>query len=307
MMRVLVLGADGFVGRRTLAAIERAGMTAIAGSRRARTAGGKARVIVNATDRGSLAQAMIGIDAIVNCIAGAPATIVANAVALFAEAGDRRVVHLSSMAVYGDATGRITETAPLDERADGYAGAKRDAEAAARGNVVILRPGCVYGGGSPQWSARIAALLAARRIGDLGAGGDGCSNLVHVDDVARAIVAALSPRVKAGSIYNLAMPDAPDWNGYFLDYARALGTVPIARIPAWRLKVETKLLAIPLKLLEKAGGRFPPAIPPSLARLWRQDLRLDSSRASADLQLAWTPLAAGMAEAAATSRPRKAA
>ena len=103
-----------------------------------------------------------------------------NICAVAHELGLDRVVHLSSMAVLGNATGVLDETAPVD-RASGnaYADAKIECEriitaAAARGlDCVILRPSCIYGPGSVLWTVRIARMLAARRLGDLGAAGDG--------------------------------------------------------------------------------------------------------------------------------------
>ena len=298
MMRVLVLGANGFLGKRLVAALAATDWAhPVAGVRQAR-GGAVEEIVLDATDPAQVAAAAERVDAVVQCVAGAPDTIVASAQALFAAPAGPRIVHLSSMAVYGDAIGHIGEDAPLTGNG-GYAEAKVEAERLARdrGGVTILRPGCIYGGGSPQWSARIASLLRARRIGDLGEGGDGCSNIVHVDDVVAAILASLR-RDDAATI-NLAMRQAPDWNGYFLAFARALRAVPIARIPGWRLKAEGAL-AFPLTLASRAHLPVPPAIPPSLLRLWRQDIRLDTARADALLGGRWTPLAAGVAEAAAS-------
>ena len=59
------------------------------------------------------------------------------------------------------------------------------------GDAVILRPTCVFGPGSTQWTTRIARLLKARRIGDLGSAGDGGCNLAFIDDVVAAVLAAL--------------------------------------------------------------------------------------------------------------------
>ena len=135
--------------------------------------------------------------------------------------------------------------------------------------------------------------------------GDGCSNLVYVADVAAAAVAALRTPAAAGRAYNLAMAGAPSWNDYFLEFARALGAVPIARLSEKRLKIEGKVLAPPLKIAEILAGKaglarlVPPPIPPSLIRLWRQEIRLSSARAEQELGIAWRPLGAGLAETAA--------
>lgn len=297
-MRVLVLGADGFVGRRVLPALAKTDWAMpVAGVRRGAS---PTRIVLDATDRRALATALSGIDAVVNCVTGDRRTIERNAAALAETAGDRRIVHLSSMAVYGAATGRIDERAALRADTDDYAAAKIMAERciAAADDAVLLRPGCIYGAGSTQWSLRIARLLAQRRIGDLGAGGDGISNIVHVGDVVAAVLASLRMERATDAVFNLVMPGAPDWNGYFLGFARALGTVPIRHIPDWWMRVETGVLAVPLKLAETVSNRAPPPIPPSLARFWRRDVSIDSTRATEVLQMNWTPLEAGVADAA---------
>jgi nucleoside-diphosphate-sugar epimerase len=297
--RILVLGGDGFIGAWVVAALAGSGWAApVVGSRRKG---------LDAIDPEALKAALRGVDGVVNCAAGPPAAMIAVAQNLFTSGVDIPLVHLSSMAVYGSATGLIGEEAPLLADLGAYAEAKLAAEklSSAHPRVVILRPGCVYGPGSVQWSGRIARLLQARRIGDLGAGGDGCSNLVHAADVAAAAVAALRNPAAAGQAYNLAMAGAPSWNDYFLAFARALGAVPIVRLSERRLKIEGKLLAPPLKIAEILAAKVgratlvPPPIPSSLVRLWRQEIRLSAEKAERDLGLTWRDLDEGLAETAA--------
>lgn len=299
--RILVLGATGYVGRHLVQALAAADWAEpVAASRRE----GSGMRRVDAANAASLGAALADVDGVINCVAGAPAAIVANAAALRSALDTRGtplpVVHFSSMAVYGAAEGRIDETAALDAVSP-YGMAKREAEErlAPLSEVTVLRPGCVYGGGSPQWSVRIAQLLRARRLGDLGAAGDGCSNLVHIDDVVRAALAALRTPGTGGRAYNLAMADAPRWNEYFVAYARILGATPVERVGTRRLAFETKLLAPALKMVEIAGRKVggmqtPPPVPPSLARLWQQDIRLDARRAQEAFGLAWTPWRAAL-------------
>jgi nucleoside-diphosphate-sugar epimerase len=308
--RIIVLGADGFIGRRVVAALAASDWaTPIAAGRRVASAAGPVeRIRVDATDAASLQAAFTGAAGVVNCVAGDASTIVATARALFDAAAKTSpvVVDFSSMAVYGSATGTVDEDAPLSGDTGPYAAAKIEAERIARRypRAVSLRPGIVYGPGSAQWSERIARWLLARRVGDMGAAGDGYCNLVHVDDVAKAAVRALRLLDAQGRPYNLGMLNPPTWNEYFLRYAKALGAVPVRRITGRHMKLE-KLAAIPLKIAEIAAGKaklklaLPPPIPPSLTGVWRQEIKLDVRRAERELGMVWTSLDAGLRDAAA--------
>jgi 2-alkyl-3-oxoalkanoate reductase len=311
--KVLVLGAGGFIGTEVVAALAATGWaTPILGVRRPPRAGGRFQHrIVDATNLTSVASALDGVAAVVDCVAGGADTIAASNAALFGAvtAANRgiRVMHLSSMAVYGSAVGLVDESSPVQGDLGPYSVAKIAAERAALGyaHTTAFRPGCVYGPTSPQWSIRIAQLLLARRLGDLGPAGDGSCNLVHVADVASAIIRALQQSQTQGQIFNLSMPDPPTWNEYLIRYAKALRAVPVKRIHGRNLRVETKLLAPLLKILEIAAGklkmnagRLPPPIPPSLLRLFAQDIRLDTRRAETALGMRWRPLDTALQETA---------
>lgn len=310
--RIAVLGADGFIGRRIVAALAASGWAqALAVARRDAAAPGVARLVCDATNAGALQKALAGTQGAVNCVAGPADTIVANARALgeAARSTNVPVVHLSSMAVYGAATGLVDESTLLQGDTGAYADAKVRAERLLRdAPVAILRPGIVYGAGSPQWSERIGRWLEARRLGDLGAAGDGICNLVHVDDVAAAALAALRLPQARGRAFNLGSPDPPTWNDYFLGYARALGAVPLRRISRRRLQLE-RAMSVPLKALELAAraagrrrARLPAPMPPSLLASFAQDLRLDVRRAERELGLRWRALGPALAETAAEHR-----
>jgi len=299
--RVLVLGADNFVGRPLAAVLAVSNWAELV-----------ERSDVRADDASALSAAIDGVDAVANCIIGTPAYIHANARALFGAAERAakppRIVHFSSMTVYGNVSGDIDEQSSLRSELGPYAAAKVEAEqiAARFPRAVLLRPGCEYGPHCPQWSERVARWLLARRLGDLGAGGDGYCNLLHIDDLVTAFIAALRSDGIEGQAFNLAMPSPPTWNEYFTLYARALRAVPVRRVSRRRLQCETKLLAPPLKVAEilaRAAGlrrwQPPPAIPPSLGRLCTQEIRLVSRKAETLLGLQWTPLDQGLRDTAA--------
>lgn len=301
-IKVLVLGASGFVGRKLVQRLATSGWALpVAASRNPANLPGAENVVLDATDAGALSNAVAKVDAVVNCVAGSAESMVAGAEALrtavIAAPGKKpRLVHFSSMAAYGSVIGWVAESAPLKGDLGAYSSAKAQTESilADTPNVVTLRPGCIYGPGSTQWSERIARLLQAKRIGDLGPAGDGYSNLVYIEDVLDAVMAALRTESVAGQAFNLSMRDAPTWNEYFVAYGRALGAVPVERITPRRLKIESKV-AIPLKVLEKLGGKLgmrgtPPVLAPSMLALWQQDIRLLPDAAETALGLSWTPL-----------------
>lgn len=295
--RVLILGATGFVGQRLLARLRSAASAA-------------PFAFEGRVDSAALSSALARADAVVNCTLGKPAAILRAAQALFTAAGERplrRVVQLGSMTVYGAVTGHIDERQPPGSALGAYAAAQAAAEALALRHpaAVILRPGVEYGPGCTVWGERVARWLLARRIGDIGAAGSGTCNLIYIDDLIEAIVAALQTPAIEGQVFNLASSQ-PSWNEYFERYAAALGVVPVARISAARLWRETRLQALPLKAAERLAracgmpaASLPPAIPPSLPRLCRQDIRLDVGRAETRLGLRWTPLDDGLRAAAA--------
>jgi len=316
-MRVLVLGGSGYVGSRLCAMLRDSGWASpVSASSRSRTTGAES-LRVDTTDSASLTLALQDVDAVVNCVAGSAAAIAQGAQAL-AQAclasGCGRIVHLSSMAVYGTLEGAVREEAPNDPSLGWYARAKCEAEAhmaafaRAGGTVVTLRPGCVWGPGSELWVGRIARFLRAGRLGDLGAAGDGWSNLVHVDDVCNSVLAALRLPQPDGEIrtYNLAAPDSPRWNEYFIDLALAIGATPVRRISPLQLRIDALLAGPPLKLAQMALARIglpsqviPDALPPGLLGLWERHLWLDSKSAQRDLGLQWTAYVDGLKQSAA--------
>ncbi len=212
------------------------------------------------------------------------------------------------MTVYG--SGDLLADERIRPRTDlgAYAAAQAEAEAAIadHSNAVILRPGCEYGPGCPHWSTRIALLLEAHRLGDLGAAGDGICNLIFLDDLAAAVLSALRHPGIGGEIFNIAMRSPPTWNDYLIRFGIALGAVPIRRITARRLNLESRLLAPPLRVMEILAGRRSgrprlavPQITSSLLKLCRQRITLDVAKAEAMLGMKWTALDQGIACAAA--------
>ncbi|MBW9332434.1 NAD(P)-dependent oxidoreductase [Herbaspirillum sp. RU 5E] len=323
-MKVLVLGASGFIGQRIVWLLGQSNWATpvIAGRRAAQVSAssGIERRQVDTLDLDSLKTALTDIDAVVNCVAG-NGPVIATGAKLLVEAAlatsRPRIIHMSSMAAYGRQEGELSEDAPLDPELGWYAKAKCEAEAsmcayAKAGNqVIMLRPGCVHGPGSEMWVERIARLLVAGRLGNIGAEGDGWSNLIHVDDVAEAVLLSLrhEPVPQEASIFNLSAPDSPRWNQYFSDLAMALDAVPVKSVNPKFIKLDAKIGAPIIKISEillrklRLPTKFlPVAVPPSLLKLWRQQIKLKHDRARDQLHFAPRSYEQGLAESAAWAR-----
>lgn len=297
---MLVLGAHQFLGRRLCAALRATDWASCSSDDPA----------FDERNPQALGVALGACDAIVNAVQGSPAQISAAAQRLYAPAhpltARPRIVHLSSMTVYGSAVGEVDEDTELRADLGDYSAAQLAAErrAAAYPNSVVLRPGCEYGPACPDWSVRIARLLLARRLGDLGAAGDGCCNLIYLDDLIGAILIALRLPQIAGQAFNVAMPQPPTWNEYFTLFACALGAVPVRRIGYRRLRLESKVLAPPLRIAEilarrlHLAGRTPAVLSPSLRYTCEQEIRLNSSKAERLLGMRCIALEKGLANAA---------
>jgi nucleoside-diphosphate-sugar epimerase len=308
---ILVLGARGFIGSNVVSALAATDWaTPILGVRTPASGIALEQRAVDANAATSIAAALDGVTAVVNCVGGPAYTLVQSAIALCAAArraaSAPRIVHLSSMAVYGSTTGLVDENASLRGDLGPYSVAKINAEKALAGypHSVIFRPGCVFSARSTQWGVRMARLLQSR-LGDLGPNGDGYCNLVHVSDVAKAIALSLRKPQTDGGRFNLSMPEPPTWNEFFTRFAIALQAVPVKRITERRQKIESKLLAPPLKILEIlarrghiGADRLPPPIPPSLFRTMSQEIRLDTRRVESELGIRWRALDESLAGAA---------
>jgi 2-alkyl-3-oxoalkanoate reductase len=311
--RILVLGASGFIGRRVVERLA-AGDWAIPVAASHRTVLDSAVISetlqFDARQSDEMQNAVKGVAGIVNCITGDSKTIIASAQALFAACSRLtaapRIVHLSTMMVYGSVTGTVDETSPFNGDWSAYSAAKIEVERMSRAckSVVCLRPGIVYGPGSPIWTGRIGRWLQERRLGALGAAGAGYCNLVHVDDVVEAVHRALRTPGIDGEAFNLSLSSPPTWNEYFRQFGAALG-LPEVAISHSRLMLEQHVFALPLKLAEILSPKMPfdwrplEPIRPWLLRLCRHPIRLNVHKSERLLGIAWTPLDKGLRESAA--------
>ena len=308
-MKILILGGSGHIGKRLTEMLKALSWAMPVSA--SRTPQGNALsgefLQLDALDKSALQATLKDFDAVVNCVAGDARSISVGARVLTQAAVAAqcpRIVHLSTMSVYGPVEGEVYEDAPLNPGLGWYGNAKCEAENYVSqfvnegGQAVVLRPGCVFGPGSELWVGRVGRWLQARRLGDLGIAGDGWSNLVHVDDVCASVIAALRLPLSQGAVstFNLAAPDSPRWNDYFVELALAIKAVPVRRVSPYQLKIDAWIGGPIFKSMRsalfKASGavqRIPEPLSPGLVALFSRHLRLDSCAAEQALNLIWTP------------------
>ncbi len=244
MQKILVTGAAGFVGAWVVESFQLSGIPVRAGIRSWNSAARLARrdieiVPCDVLSKTQLRSAMEGCDAVVHCAVGNDEVTISgtqNVLTTAHEMGLRRVVHLSSVGVYGNATGVIDENGARTGRGNAYAKRKIAAELIceqfiARGTpVVVLRPTIIYGPFSYAWTISFANRLWSGQWGTFGRAGEGKCNLVYVTDVVQAIFRALQSEHAAGQTFNVNGDEIITWNDYFVRFNEALGRPPLPAV-----------------------------------------------------------------------------
>jgi len=312
---VLVTGGTGFIGRRLVAALDRAGARVRVLSRAADApsgwSGNVEMVRGDVTDPASLAAAMAGGTTVAH-LAGewrepsrywtVNAEGTRNVLSAAQQAGVSHLLHMSSVGVMGSRRqGRLRESEPC-RPANDYERSKFEAERLALQwsrdtgiPVTVLRPTIVYGARPGQPDSLLALLRAirARRFVYFDRGA--AANYVYVDDVAGACLRALEGRT--AGLYIVADPCRLT---EFVDAA-----ADALRVPRPAARVPLPVAYAAAAALQAAGWLLRRGSPLTLARV-----RALSNRAwfeSADIgdALGWTPAvgwSAGLARTIDTYR-----
>lgn len=155
------------------------------------------------------------------------------------QAGVKRIVHLSTVAVYGATPDSdLDETAPRRYAGDVYSDSKLDAEKLAFDYVeryclpvVVIQPTVVYGPFAPVWTVDVLQRLKAEQV-ILVNGGDGLCNAVYVDDVVSAILLAAVKENAVGEAFLISGEQPVTWRDFYGRYARMLGTAEMVSMSA---------------------------------------------------------------------------
>ncbi len=242
-MRVLVCGADGFLGQAISGGLVAVGHTVLRGVRRPSQPGDLAMDYRQDLTVGDWLPRLAGVEAVVNAVGilrerrpGDYARIHHQApAALFcacAQAGVRRVVQISAL-------GRV---------ATPYLESKHAADGVLLQHVpqgVVLRPSLIFGeqGASTRFFLALASLpfhAIPRDCGDV--------QPVHRDDVVAAVLKLLEGATPPGRILELAGPRRLGYGEWLAGYRSSLGLAPALGLP-----VPASLMTLTARL----AGLFP--------------------------------------------------
>jgi UDP-glucose 4-epimerase len=248
---VLITGATGALGGAVIRAFDGEGWQIRTLSRNAPPAASPAAAyehfMAEIDDRDSLRRAMRGVDAVVHLAAllhvfdpsksldreysrvNVGGTEAVMTIAL--ESTVRRVVALSSIAVYGPHAGLVDEETP-PEPDTAYGRSKLDAErvvlkATPGGGSLgcVLRLAAVYGPSVKGNYERLVRALARRRFVPVGTG-QNTRTLVFEDDAAEAILLAASKPVAGGQVFNVTDGEIHTVSEIVAAISEALGRRP---------------------------------------------------------------------------------
>ncbi len=296
---VTIFGGSGFVGRYVARRMAQAGWRVRVAVRRPNEAifvrtygvpGQVEPVACNIRDDASVAAALAGADACVNCV-GILAEAGANRFDAVHAEGAGRIARAAAAA----GVGRLVHVSAIGADPEGpsaYARSKAAGEAAVRAAfpaAVILRPSIIFGP-EDQFFNRFAAMARSSPVLPV-VGGRTLFQPVHVDDVAAAAERAITTGVAPG-IYELGGPEVAG----FADLMRRMLTEIRRRrivldLPFWVARPIATVLdgvqAVTLGLVR--NGML---TRDQLRSLGRDNVVAPGARGLADLGIAPTPMSA---------------
>lgn len=317
-MRIFVTGGTGLVGRHTIRQLRARGDDVLALAR-SETAAGTLEALGTSVHRGDSGDAA----ALERGVAACDATVHAagmvtdrvgwdayhavnvaatEAIATAAGRHGKRLVHISSVAVYGrrdtyaGGPGSVTEEFGLDHPpfpGDHYALSKREAELAlwrvadATGlRAAALRPCVIYGEGDRQFSPRLArALHFGGGFAPLLGGGANTLSVVYAGNVAAAVLAALDSPAACGP-FNVTNDGAITLRGFLEIFATGLGVrLHPVHVPAALAWAGARALDGLIRLVRPQG---PMTMMKGAVRFLANDNPYSSARA--ERVLGWRPV-----------------
>lgn len=318
MKTVLVTGGTGFLGSRLVERLLAGGTTPLRCLVRSEASAARLAAlrpkypgcelsfaVGNMLDRASLSRALEGVDLVYHLAAGMKggyADITLNTVVgsrnlldAIVEQGTRRVVMTSSFGVYGVSDlprgALVNEQTPIEvhpEWRDAYSFGKlrqeqlfHEYQRRAGFELVVIRPGVIYGPGGVPMSNRVGLRLPGIF---LHVGGRNLMPLTYVDNCADAIaVAGVATHPTHDEVYNVNDDELPTCAEYLREYRARVEPLRTVRVPFFAMMVLSRVIAWYSRY---SNGQLPAFLTPyRTASLWNGN-RFDNSKIKA---LGWKP------------------
>jgi nucleoside-diphosphate-sugar epimerase len=259
--KILVTGAGGYIGGWIVESLYLQGFNNVrAGIRRWASAARVGRFPIEITlcdvvDEHQVQKAMDGVDVVIHCAYGPrDATVKGthNILEAALRQGTKKLVHLSTVSVYGKAEGEVDETTPTQLTGSEYGDSKIEAERLCweyceKGlPLVVLRPSVVYGPYCKLWIAKFAERLESGQWGIFTEMGDGHCNLIYIQDLISGVMLSIDSAKSVGQAFNMNGSDIISWNDYFRMFNEALALPPLQIISSSRAKRTSGIMA-PMK------------------------------------------------------------
>jgi len=305
-MKALVTGASGFTGSHLVHALEQKGVSVVGlvrkSSKLTRLADRQVQLVYgDITDRNALKAAMTGVDAVFHTAAYVELGLVNAAemervnvegtravMEVAQELKVAKVIYCSTVGVYGDTQGEVideTFTRTQTGFSSAYDSTKYQAQQivdrfAAQGlPVVSVMPSGVFGADDPHFGPVIQQFLKGRL--KLWAGGDRITGIVHVDDLANAMILAAETG-KPGEHYIISAGDLSTREMFAILFQKT--DIPVPR------EAPKPLVRLAGNLLDPIGRLLkwqPPLSRERVHYLYDRCVRVDATKARQ--QLGWRP------------------
>lgn len=324
-MRIFVTGGTGFLGRQIVKRLVAAGheVCCLVRSMNAAThlqQPGVQLVQGDLRGKGSLAAGMKGCSCAINAAAifdfwlpdaGAYREVnvagTRNVMEAVLEAGVSKVVHVSTVVVYGKpATSPATEATPVGPvRFSEYAQTKYEGELIAWElrkaralPLVVVYPGGILGPGDTKASGQYIRMLLEGKM-PAAIFNDVSFPFVHVNDVAEAIARAAEKENNLGERYLVA-----GGNPTFGQMNQMISEIAGIRLPTRTLPGAMALASAALLTAIARFTKKPPAMGMSLdqMRTMKNALVVDGSKAEKELGIRYTPIRQALKEVIASIR-----
>ncbi|MCB9453406.1 MAG: SDR family NAD(P)-dependent oxidoreductase [Anaerolineaceae bacterium] len=180
---------------------------------------------------------------------------VRNVMLAAAEAGVKRVVHVSTIAVYGYRASRaVTEATPPNPGRVAYNRTKAEGERTVREigkergvSYSIVRPGMIYGPRSNAWT-RMLFQVARRKPTPFLGDGSGNPAPIYIDDLIDLMLLMAEHPAAENETFNAVNDPPPTWREFLGGYSQLVGHQAWFGLPVWMGTVVAPLAELVMTL-----------------------------------------------------------